>query len=67
MRIPEEVLKCVAFIGIRMADGSFRARGTVFYLGDPAGNTLKYTSCVTAKHVIQKIKDGSVFKGYASW
>jgi hypothetical protein len=56
MQIPEEIRKCVAFLGYPMADGSERLRGTAFFVSrDIGGRTFTYA--VTAKHVIDKIKN----------
>lgn len=55
MKIPEGIKTCVAFLGLQMADKSFRMAGSVYFVGrDDTGSNLKYA--VTAKHVIQGIK-----------
>jgi hypothetical protein len=58
MRIDEQIRKCVAFVGFRMAEGSFRFAGTAFYLGHDVPGEAKVTSVnlVTARHVIQSIR-----------
>jgi hypothetical protein len=57
MKIDEQVRKCVAFVGFRTRDGSFRFAGTAFFLGRDVPGEAKATSAylVTAKHVIDGI------------
>lgn len=53
MRINEELLQTVAFIGSRQSDGTFQALGTGFFVGvDP-----DYPYLVTALHVAQHLQD----------
>jgi hypothetical protein len=54
MRVPDAIKKCVAFIGYEMADGSFRFAGSVLFLEDHPG---KYGCMITARHVIDGIRD----------
>ena len=65
MRIPDEVRKCVAFVGCNTEKG-MRWGGTAFFVGVPtsrAGVQVHYL--VTAKHVIQKIaEEGSDHQVY---
>jgi hypothetical protein len=57
MLIPQEVRKCVAFLGYQMANGNFRFAGTVFFLGRQIASTDRYfTYAVTAKHVVDGIR-----------
>jgi len=62
MVIPDDVRKCVAFIGLQMADGSFRLAGSLFFLGkDKEGETsITRMWAVTAKHVIDDIRKTGV-------
>jgi hypothetical protein len=58
MRVPDELRKCVAFVGFRMADGSERLAGTSFFLGRPIeGSDQFFGYFVTARHVIDGIRD----------
>lgn len=55
MKVPEGIKKCVAFVGLQMADSTFRLLGTVFFVGrDDAPNM--HTYAVTAKHIIEGTK-----------
>jgi hypothetical protein len=57
--IPDQVRKCVAFVAIRMADGSFRFVGSGFFYGrDLENDSTRATSVhfVTARHVIDKAR-----------
>src|SRR5208337_833671 len=58
MFVPDDIRKCVAFVGLRRADGTFRLAGSAFYLGrDKQGETkTDPTYLVTAKHVIDQIR-----------
>lgn len=56
MRIPDDVLKCVAFIG-HTVDGSQRYEGTGFFVTLPLETMVDQgvTYLVTAKHVAEKV------------
>jgi hypothetical protein len=55
MRVPETIRKCVAFVGLQMANGEYRIVGTAFFiLNDLTNNQIPYV--ITAKHVIEGIK-----------
>lgn len=60
MQVNDEIRKCVAFIGMRMADGSVPLVGSVFFLG--AGTRAddstrsEFAFAVTARHVIDGIR-----------
>lgn len=56
MRIPNDVRKCVAFVGYQLADGSSRMAGSGFFLGRRYDDERSATYFVTAKHVIDKIQ-----------
>lgn len=61
MQVPDEIRKCVVFLGYRMADGSDKYAGTAFWANRRIGNTgQRFMYLVTAKHVIDGIQD----KGY---
>lgn len=77
MLIPEEIRKCVVFLGNRSQDGMWIYRGTAFFLTRPLNilppGAISYL--VTSKHVIDNIRDsGSAsvgvrvnFKNGARW
>jgi hypothetical protein len=57
MRIPDDIRKCVAFIGILDLKGNFSELGTVFFVAD----SENHIACmVTAKHVIDGARNYSV-------
>ncbi|MDO8349684.1 MAG: hypothetical protein Q7S94_00845 [Gallionella sp.] len=57
MIVPDNIRKCVVFLGYRMADASMRFAGTAFFLGrDVEGEVAKDVFLVTAKHVIDGIR-----------
>jgi hypothetical protein len=58
MLIPDDIRKCVAFVGLQMANGEFRLCGSVFFLGrdKPGQSAASPMYAVTAKHVIEKIR-----------
>src|ERR1043165_651403 len=59
MLIPDEVRKCVVFVGYRDADGVPRFAGTAFFVvrSSTVAPGIGFVSIVTAKHVIDKIRD----------
>lgn len=60
MRIPDEILKCVAFIGIQN-DTNFEPKATGFFVSVPLNTQAKhlYLYFVTAKHAIEQIYNDS--------
>lgn len=58
MIVPDDVRKCVAFLGYQIADGTFRFAGSVFFLGRDKKNSPKAEPvyAVTAKHVLDGIR-----------
>jgi len=58
MQVPEEARKCVAFVGFRNHDGLYEVGGTAFFVSRSV-HELKssFTYVITAKHVIDKIRD----------
>src|SRR5690348_9125650 len=62
MMIPDDVRKCVAFLGVRKADGSRLFAGTGFLAARKADEKYWFHYLITAKHVIEGIKS----KGYAN-
>jgi hypothetical protein len=56
MRVPDQVRKCVVFIGYKMADGSFRFAGSGLFFGDDSVEP-KYAYIITARHVIDWIRE----------
>jgi hypothetical protein len=66
MIFPDEMRKCVAFIGYQLADGGTRFAGTGFFVARPViegaqlGRGSVHTSfayLLTAKHVIDSVRD----------
>jgi len=58
MQVPEEARKCVAFVGFRNPDGVYEVRGTAFFVSRSVEDLeSSFTYVVTAKHVIDKIRD----------
>ena len=61
MKVQEKIKKCVAFVALQMADGTFHLVGTTFFIGrDKQKNNYSYA--VTAKHVIEGIKSKGLDK-----
>ena len=61
MAIPDEVRKCVGFLGYKNAQGIVSLAGTVFFVGVgvPDDTAESFGYAVTAKHVIDFIKEKS--------
>lgn len=59
MIVPNEIRKCVAFIGIEKANGETPLVGTVFFLSRQVDDII-WTYFVTAKHVIEQIRSTGV-------
>jgi hypothetical protein len=58
MRVPDEVQKCVCFVGYRMHDGSEILSGSAFFVARTVGESeTRFTYVATAKHVLNKIRD----------
>lgn len=58
MLVPDEIRKCVVFVGYKNTDGIYELAGTAFYVARPIEGTDKgFTYLVTAKHIIDKIRD----------
>jgi hypothetical protein len=57
VRLPDEVRKCIFFLGHRNTDGRFAAVGTGFLISYPSPFTdgLEVTFLVTAKHVARRL------------
>ncbi len=57
MTIPDEIRKCVAFVGFQLADGSTQLAGTVFFVSREMEGVKDrtFSYAVTAKHVIEGI------------
>lgn len=56
MVIPDNVRKCVTFLGFRLANGEFKFAGTAFFLGrDKVRGKADPVYLVTARHVIDAI------------
>jgi hypothetical protein len=63
MIVPEQVRKCVVFIGYQLADGQPRLAGSAFFVGrDTDTDQAKDVFLVTARHVIEGIQKLGVEK-----
>ena len=65
MLVPDEMRKCVVYIGYRMANGCTRMAGSAFYVGRIAANDLPEIMLgyvVTAGHVITGIREKGLTK-----
>jgi hypothetical protein len=62
MVIPDEIRKCVCFVGLEKAGGEKVLFGTAYFMGRPLENLIDRWFCyvVTAKHVIEAIRDKGV-------
>jgi hypothetical protein len=57
MVVPQEMQKCVGFVGYQKADGSFQFAGTVFFVGRKMARVDRaFSYAVTARHVIDSIR-----------
>jgi hypothetical protein len=57
MKVPDEIRKCVAFVGAKRADGSYQLFGSGFFLGyELQGNISKRVVFATARHVIDGVR-----------
>jgi hypothetical protein len=62
MRVPDEVRKCIVFLGHSTIDGQKYVAGTAFFLSTPTDSMEgQFSYLVTARHVI----DGIISKGCA--
>jgi hypothetical protein len=63
MRIPDEVKRCVIFIGIHLGGGKERYAGTGFMLGieSEAEPGSRYQYIVTARHVVEQLHGLDIF------
>jgi len=65
MLIPDNVRKCVAFLGYQLASGDYKLAGSAFYLGrDSAPGKADPVYVVTARHVIDGIRSKGVTDTY---
>jgi len=65
MIVPDQVRKCVAFVGVQMADTSFRLLGSGFFLGrEQEGGRATGVRFVTARHVIDAIRGKGLTEVY---
>lgn len=56
MIVPDQVRKCVVFIGLKMGDGTFQMVGSGFLLAAPPGG-VEAAFLISARHVIDAIRD----------
>jgi hypothetical protein len=65
MLVPDEVRKCVLFVGFQMHDGTWKYAGTAFWVNRRIAETdHSFMYVVTAKHVIEGIKGKGLDKVY---
>ncbi len=58
MIVPDQIRKCVVFVGYQMADETFRLAGSGFFLGRKTDTDVaKDVFLVTARHVIEGIRN----------
>lgn len=59
MYVPDEVRKCVVFVGYKSRDGAYQLAGTGFFISRHSElvEDFGFTYLVTAKHVIDGIRD----------
>ncbi len=68
MLIPNEVRKCVVFVGIKTHDGKYLETGTAFFLTRYAAEySPGFTYLVTAKHVLDEIAKINIQKPIEIW
>lgn len=62
MLVPDDVRKCVGFLGLKLANGDYRLAGSVFFLGrdKPGDSKADPVYAVTARHVIDAIRGTGV-------
>jgi hypothetical protein len=57
MQLPEEIRKCVVFVGQATNSGAIRMLGTAFFLARTyEGTDQGFTYCITAKHIVEGIR-----------
>ena len=60
MLVPDEIRKCVAFVGYRWTTGEHWA-GTGFFVTVPLAGTTRYTPyLITAKHLVESARNRSI-------
>jgi hypothetical protein len=64
MLVPDDIERCVAFIAVRKTDSSYRLAGTVFFIARPIAFDRSFQYAVTARHVIDGIRDLGCDKVY---
>ena len=77
MLVPDEMRKCAVFVGTQEQGAMPRVRGTVFAVAREIADTgLVYYCFITAKHVVQRIREARLAKvmlrvnvtaGHARW
>ena len=61
MQVPDEIHKCVAFLGAKTKSGSIQPLGTVFFVGESIeGTNTGIVYAVTARHVVEAIRNQSI-------
>ena len=64
MRVPDMILSCVAFVCYKMASGELRFAGTAFFVGIPSQDNMSFIHTVTARHVIDDVRNKGLDKVY---
>jgi hypothetical protein len=54
MRVPDQITKCVVFVGCQKCDGTYVFAGSALFFGDDTANP-RYACFITARHVIDGI------------
>jgi hypothetical protein len=56
MFVPDVIKKCVAFVGIKYANGTFKPKATGFF-AHAGEDSIQRTYFVTAEHVVSNIQE----------
>lgn len=58
MLVPDDIRKCVVFVGYKRANGDMQLAGSAFFIGKDVGEdrTVKDVFLITAKHVVDGIR-----------
>jgi hypothetical protein len=56
VNVPDDIRKCVVFVGYQLANGDYEFAGSAFYIGEGLGKHAVSVALVTARHVIDGIR-----------